>query len=79
MKQILSLGALIIILICWNYFPYSEYCVEYPLTGCDYNDFWWNLPSSASEYRGINWGGYFFANIFYTIIIVVIYSKVVPD
>jgi len=53
--------------------------VEYPLTGCDYNDFWWNLPSSASEYRGINWGGYFFANIFYTIIIVVIYSKVVPD
>ena len=78
MKKLIGWIAIILIIIAWNYFPYSENCWEYPLTGCDYNDFWWNLPS-GSDYRGISWGAYFGVNIFLTILILVVYGKIVSD
>jgi hypothetical protein len=50
-------------------------CYEYPLTGCDDSDFWWNLPTEWDDYTGVNWSSYFTTNGIGTALIIFIYGK----
>ena len=79
MKGIISLIVLFLIVALWNYVPYSYYCFDYPLTGCDDSEFWWNLPTDWAEYKGVRWGAYFTANGFVTVVILIIYGKIVKQ
>lgn len=75
MKNFTAFLALILIIITWNYFPYSYFCADYPLTGCDASSFWWKLPKEAFKYKGIRWGSYFITNFIITLIIVFIFNN----
>lgn len=75
MRNILKIIASISIVFYWNYFPYSYNCYSYPLVGCDSSDFWWKLPTEWQDYRGVNWGTYFFGNLVITLMIVFLYKS----
>jgi hypothetical protein len=57
--------------------PYSYFCWDYPLIGCDDWEFWWNLPTDWDDYRGVKWGSYFTINGFITAVFVFIFGKIV--
>jgi hypothetical protein len=74
MKNFSAFLAFILIIVTWNYFPYSYFCLDYPLTGCDASSFWWNLPKEAYQYKGIRWGSYFITNFILTLIILFVFN-----
>jgi len=76
MKRIIALIFLFSIVALWNYVPYSYHCFDYPFAGCDSWELWWNLPTDWEEYKGVRWGAYFTTNGFYTIILIIILSKI---
>jgi hypothetical protein len=77
MKKILTLVCIALIVTLWNYLPYSYFCFDYLMTGCDDWAFWWNLPKTSSDYKGVKWGVYFTFNGIGTVIILYIYGKLI--
>ena len=76
MEKLISIIAFGLIVALWNYIPYSYLCYDYPLTGCDKSDFWWNIPFDWESYKGIRWGSYFIVNSIVTFLIISIYGKI---
>jgi hypothetical protein len=79
MRGFLAIISLIIILICFFYFPYSYLCYAYPINGCSDSAFFWDLPKSWVNYKGINWSGYFFRNFIIILIVIKLYGKLTKN